>query len=174
MKYIVEIDGDQLEVEIKKSGNKIKAKVEEREYEAKLLACGIKGRESQVLILKDKEGEKHIPLTIAESKEGYELGYQNSEYEVRVEKKRVHELRKHMVKKTEVSKAEKVIAHMPGLILDIKVKQGDEVKKGQGICVIDAMKMENEILAPKKGNIARLEVEEGQEIDKGHLICIIK
>ena len=68
---------------------------------------------------------------------------------------------------------EAVKAPMPGAILSVSVKQGDAVKKGQVLLVLEAMKMENEILAPRDGVVAALSVQAGQTVETGSLLCTL-
>jgi biotin carboxyl carrier protein len=63
-----------------------------------------------------------------------------------------------------------VKAPMPGTILEIKVKPGDKVKNGQAVCVLEAMKMENEIPAPQDGTIASIEVTKGASVETGTVL----
>ncbi len=67
-----------------------------------------------------------------------------------------------------------VTAPMPGKILRILVKEGDKVKTGQGLLVLEAMKMENEIPAPKDGMIKKILVKEGDTVDTGQSLIEIK
>ena len=60
-----------------------------------------------------------------------------------------------------------VVAPMPGIILSLLVKEGDEVQVGTPILVLEAMKMENEIHAPKTGKIKKIHVSEGAEVQSG-------
>jgi biotin carboxyl carrier protein len=60
-----------------------------------------------------------------------------------------------------------VVAPMPGIILGIAVKEGDEVNAGDPILVLEAMKMENEIHAPRAGKIKKIHVSEGAEVHSG-------
>jgi biotin carboxyl carrier protein len=66
-----------------------------------------------------------------------------------------------------VSVAKDVGAPMPGLILDIVVKEGDEVKKGDKLLILEAMKMENIIKAPGNGKISSIIVNKGDSVDTG-------
>lgn len=65
-------------------------------------------------------------------------------------------------------------APMPGLILDIQVSEGDEVKEGDALLVLEAMKMENVIMSPRDGTIARIAVEKGVAVDKKSLLVEFK
>lgn len=56
---------------------------------------------------------------------------------------------------------------LPGIIVDVKVKVGDDVKKGQTVAVLEAMKMENSILAPKDGKVISIDANVGDSILEG-------
>ena len=61
-------------------------------------------------------------------------------------------------------------APMPGVILEVKVKAGDAVERGQPVAVLDAMKMHNTIASPQSGVVAEVLVAAGQTVDHGELI----
>ena len=65
-------------------------------------------------------------------------------------------------------------APMPGVILEVNVKAGDTVERGQQIAILDAMKMHNVIGAPRAGTIAEVFVEAGQNVDHGAPIVKFK
>ena len=62
---------------------------------------------------------------------------------------------------------ESIDAPMPGTIVNIMVKNGDSVKKGQVVAILEAMKMENEIVAPIDGTVVSVDVEKGQNVNLG-------
>jgi len=68
------------------------------------------------------------------------------------------------------SAANDVKAPMPGIILEIKVKPGDAVSKGDTLLILEAMKMENAILSPKDGVIKSVMSETGDTVDKNKLL----
>ncbi len=68
---------------------------------------------------------------------------------------------------------ETVAAPMPGNILRIDVNQGDVVKSGQVLVILEAMKMENEIVAPKDGTVAQIVTSKGAVVDTGSPLVII-
>jgi len=69
---------------------------------------------------------------------------------------------------------EKVTAPMPGNILSVNVAAGDTVKRGQVLMILEAMKMENEIMAPCDGTIASVHTSKGSAVESGALLCVIQ
>jgi biotin carboxyl carrier protein len=63
---------------------------------------------------------------------------------------------------------QRVDAYMPGRVVTILVQEGDEVAAGQGILVLEAMKMENEIRAEHEGRLTKIHVQPGQAVDAGN------
>jgi biotin carboxyl carrier protein len=68
---------------------------------------------------------------------------------------------------------QQVLAPMPGKVVRILVEAGDKVEAGQGLLVVEAMKMQNEIRSPKGGTVERLHVKEGQPVNSGEVLCIV-
>jgi glutaconyl-CoA decarboxylase len=67
-----------------------------------------------------------------------------------------------------------VVAPMAGKIVSVNVQKGDAVKVGDVVCILEAMKMENEITAPKAGAIEEVHVAEGIPVNEGDLLVLIK
>jgi len=68
---------------------------------------------------------------------------------------------------------ETVSAPMPGTILSVNVQNGATVKKGDVLMVLEAMKMENEIMSPCDGTIASVNVQKGSSVETGSVLCVI-
>lgn len=68
---------------------------------------------------------------------------------------------------------EQITAPMPGTILSVKVNQGDAVKAGQILVILEAMKMENEIVAPRDGTVAQVVVAQGASVDTGAPLVVL-
>ncbi|MEE0946051.1 MAG: biotin/lipoyl-containing protein [Acutalibacteraceae bacterium] len=71
------------------------------------------------------------------------------------------------------AEGEQVNSPMPGNILAVNVNVGDTVKAGQVLMILEAMKMENEIMAGVDGKIVSLNVQKGSTVETGTLLCVI-
>jgi acetyl-CoA/propionyl-CoA carboxylase biotin carboxyl carrier protein len=70
--------------------------------------------------------------------------------------------------------ADAVVSPMQGTLLAVEIAEGDEVTAGQVVCIVEAMKMENEITAHRDGVVAGLSVEPGQPVTTGQVICVLE
>jgi biotin carboxyl carrier protein len=68
----------------------------------------------------------------------------------------------------------KIVAPMPGKVVRLVVREGDEVEMGAGVAVVEAMKMQNEIKSPKKGTVQRILVTEGAAVNAGDVLAIVE
>ncbi len=69
---------------------------------------------------------------------------------------------------------QRITAPMPGKIARVLVKAGDEVKARQGLVVVEAMKMENELRAARDGRVCEVSVVEGQSVDAGAILLVVE
>jgi biotin carboxyl carrier protein len=68
----------------------------------------------------------------------------------------------------------RIIAPMPGIVIRLLVSEGDEVEAGQGIAVVEAMKMQNELKSSKKGKVTKIAVKEATAVNAGDLLAIVE
>jgi biotin carboxyl carrier protein len=80
--------------------------------------------------------------------------------------------RKHSA--VEVEGRQEILAPMPGKVIRVLAAVGDAVEAGQGLLVVEAMKMQNEIRSPKSGKVERLLVKEGQNVNAGEVLAWVE
>ena len=68
---------------------------------------------------------------------------------------------------------QRIDAPMPGKVVRVLVKAGDEVSEGQGLIVVEAMKMENELKSPKAGKVTELHAVEGAAVESGAKLAVV-
>ena len=68
---------------------------------------------------------------------------------------------------------QQILAPMPGKIVRVLAQVGEKVEAGQGLLVVEAMKMQNEVRSPKSGTVERLLVKEGQPVNAGEVLCVV-
>ena len=73
----------------------------------------------------------------------------------------------------DAARGERVTAPMPGTIVSVNVNPGDMAQRGQVLMVLEAMKMENEILSPRDGRILSVNTTKGATVQSGTLLCVI-
>jgi biotin carboxyl carrier protein len=67
-----------------------------------------------------------------------------------------------------------LIAPMPGKVVKVLLDAGDEVATGQGVVIVEAMKMQNEIKSPKAGRVIEIRVKEGDTVNAGQMLAIVE
>jgi biotin carboxyl carrier protein len=77
------------------------------------------------------------------------------------------------LRRDRVSGPERLVAPMPGRVVRLLATEGQEVEVGEGLVVIEAMKMENELKALRKGRVSEVAVQEGQAVDAGALLVVV-
>lgn len=95
-------------------------------------------------------------------------------HELRVESEAIHRVAELGLVAGAVNTATRVQAPMPGLVLALEVADGEQVEKGQGLLIIEAMKMENEIRAPVAGVVRSLSVSAGDAVERDTFLCVVE
>jgi acetyl/propionyl-CoA carboxylase alpha subunit len=95
-------------------------------------------------------------------------------HDLRVERDAAHRAAELRRASAGTEAAASVRAPMPGLVLVLEVAEGDPVEKGQGILIIEAMKMENEIRSPIAGIVRSLAVSAGDAVERDALLCVVE
>lgn len=107
----------------------------------------------------------------------YMITIDEKKYEVEVindtSEKLTSNISEQSIEKTN-SISEPLKAPMPGTIIDIKVNPGDNAKKGDILFILEAMKMENEIVAPKDGIVKKIQVAKGASVNTSDILAVIE
>ena len=168
MKYVVDVSSKSIEVEVLTEGGKTWVVLGEKRIPVELHRHSTSA--AHTLIYHTRK----FTLWLTVQGTGYVIHWHGRAYPVNLElasaRRLRHHLREHSTAKAE---EEMVTAYMPGLIVKVEVKEGQAIQKGDGLLVIDAMKMENEIRSPCDGVIEKVSVEAGLEVSRGQLLCVI-
>lgn len=163
MKYIVDIGGRRIEVEL--DGDRV----------------SVDGSAAVRAVLAELEGTPVHLVTIGDAvhrvvarrdgpRGAYQLRIDGRRYAVEALDERMRAIRDLSAAAAGPAGPQPVRAPMPGLVVRIDVKVGDEVTAGQGVAAIEAMKMENELRAPAAGRVRAVLAGVGQAVEKGAVI----
>ncbi|MGB3344998.1 MAG: biotin/lipoyl-containing protein [Aequorivita sp.] len=100
----------------------------------------------------------------------YEIKINGNKYQVKIENELDALIAEMGLSLGDSSVENEVHAPMPGIILEVNVMEGDEVKIGDFLCVLEAMKMENALTASRDGVIKSVHISKGETVDKGKLL----
>ena len=100
----------------------------------------------------------------------FQIKVNNTIYNLSVKDKYDELLRQLGLDKAMVSKVSNIKAPMPGLVLNILVEEGQEIKKGNALIVLEAMKMENILKSPADGKVKKVAVKKGVAVEKGQIL----
>lgn len=157
MKYITTIDGKEFTVEILDDKHiRINDKILDVDFES------VSGQPVYSLIIGGKSYEAYV----SPDEEKWEVLLRGRLYQAEVEDEREKRLRSAggggLVEGGEYH----LKSPMPGLIVTIPVNEGQEVKKGQVLLILESMKMQNELKAPRDGTVSRIKIKPGESVEQ--------
>ncbi|WP_439651787.1 biotin/lipoyl-containing protein [Microvirga puerhi] len=109
-------------------------------------------------------GGEHIAVQVRPILNGVSLAHAGASAEVRVYTHREAELAALMPEKVEADTGKKLLCPMPGLVKVVSVKVGQEVKAGEPLCIVEAMKMENVLRAERDATVSKILAKEGDSL----------
>ncbi len=115
-------------------------------------------------------GGQSMRVVVEKAPGGYQLLVNGKRMEATVESERMRLLKKFGTKSHAAHTRTDIHAPMPALVVKVEVEVGDEVKPGQGLIILEAMKMENEIRAHTEGRVKEIFVTTGKAVEKGELL----
>jgi biotin carboxyl carrier protein len=157
MKYVTTVGDREFLVEIVDERHiSINGKTYEVDFEA------VGGQPVYALIADGKSHEAYV----RESDEGWQVLLRGRLYPVRVEDEREKRLRAAAGGGVAESGEFHLKAPMPGLVVTIPVEEGQQVKKGQVLLILESMKMQNELKSPRDGTVNRIKVKAGESVEQ--------
>jgi biotin carboxyl carrier protein len=165
MAYSVKIDNREFKVDVKAADAGYSCTVDGKELAVRILE---KGQHGELLFM-----VQNRPFSVSSGQDGDTILVNGMEYSSEVIDERVKKLL--MAGPDALHKKELVIAApMPGLVIDIEVQEGNPVKQSQGLLIVEAMKMQNEIKAPREGIVKKIFVRKGQTVNSKDKLVIIE
>ena len=169
MELIVSLDGREEKVSVARDGDRWRVTVRgeggDREHTVDAQRLGEDGRADAIWSLR-VDGAQHEVAVAPESEDRYRVSTGRGLTSVTVTDPLTH-LARQAHGAAAGGGASTVTAYMPGRVAAVLVEEGAEVAAGQGVVVLEAMKMENEIAPEHAGRVAKIHVEEGQAVEGG-------
>jgi biotin carboxyl carrier protein len=164
MKYEVEIHGRQASIELEQRNGRVQARVGPREYDLDVASpeAGV-----YTFLAGDRVYEASVwtiePSSLRVTIDGHLFSTRIID-------------RKHRRSATEqgIEGRQNLVAPMPGRVVRVLLGAGDEVTLGQGVVVVEAMKMQNEIKSPKSGRILEVRVTEGAAVNANQVLAVVE
>lgn len=116
---------------------------------------------------------RSLEAIVEERDEAWEVLLKGELYSVHVQDERAYRLAKARGAAVEASGEAVIKSPMPGLIVSVPVEEGQEVKKGDQVIILESMKMENELRSPRDGVVLRVHVTQGDSVDKDQVLVTI-
>jgi pyruvate carboxylase subunit B len=145
-------------------------------------AITVNGRKVAVDYKRFKGGKLHSLLAdnvkfefdLERSNGGYDIWHSSGSMFAEVVDEKTNRLRKLMGETGGAAKLAQLKAPMPGLVVAVQVEPGQEVKKGDGLVIVEAMKMENELKATGAGKVKEIKVKHGQAVEKNEVLVVFE
>lgn len=169
MKTEININGRTAEVELlHREGHQVKVSVDGEIFELDLAKLG-EGIYSALL----KAKSYNIEMVITSSKRHYTVNTFYNSYDIEVIDPQARYLKNRSGAGQQAS-GDSIISPMPGKVVKILVKEGDEVEAGQTVMTISAMKMESEFKAPRDAKVKKINIAEGDVVDGNQVMMVFE
>lgn len=164
MKYITTVNGQEYIIEIDQE-NEIKVNGERHGIDFEHLA-----QDGTLSLLIDN---RSLEAIVDERDEAWEVLLHGELYTVHVQDERAYRLAQARGQLSDAAEAVVIRSPMPGLILDVRVEEGELVEQGQTVVILESMKMENELRAGRDGMVTRVHVGKGDSVEKNQELVAI-
>jgi len=164
MKYEVEIGSRQLSVELEQKNSSVHARIGSRTYKLEVLRP-----EEGVFTFLDG-GRVYEARVFEAEQDSLRVEIKGREFCVKI----IDRKHRRAAAEHSIEGRQNLVAPMPGKIVRVLLVVGDEVKSGQGVVVVEAMKMQNEIKSPKSGHVVEIRVAEGATVNANQVLAVVE
>jgi acetyl/propionyl-CoA carboxylase alpha subunit len=168
MKYLVKIEGKSYEVDIVETDGEVRISLDGKPVQADCVSISEKNLASLLF------NNRSFDLEFSKNEGKISVFVGGNKYECVLEDERTHRLKSLGVLKVDTKKEDELRSPMPGLITAIEAKEGDMVVAGQGVIIVEAMKMENELKAPHDGKVKEIKVKQHQAVNKDQVLMVFE
>ncbi|MBI2116830.1 MAG: biotin/lipoyl-binding protein [candidate division NC10 bacterium] len=167
MAYIAASGGQEHRVDVRQDGERLHVRLDDREFPVDFL------RVDPALYSLLIDGRSY-EIDVLESEDALMVLVDGQPFQVEIQDEQQRRLRAAAGKGETKTGKRIVTAPMPGKVVKLLVKPGDAVQPGDGIVVVEAMKMENELKASTAGTVKEIRVEEGKAVSGGEVLVVIE
>lgn len=161
MRYVTTIDGKEFDIEVVDDHHvRVGGRLVEVNFES------VSGQPVYSLILDGKSYESYV----YPGDEGWQVLLRGRQFQVKVEDEREKRLRAAAGGGVAEGGEFHLKAPMPGLVVTIPVAEGQEVKKGQVLVILESMKMQNELKSPRDGTVSHIKVKAGETVEQKQVL----
>jgi biotin carboxyl carrier protein len=164
MRYEAEIDGQPISLELNEMDGRVSARIGERQYDLE-----VQRPEDGIYLLFAGDQVYEVRVSVSE-KNSLQVAARGKSFNIRVID------RKHLRIGADHNEdgRKQLMAPMPGKVVRILQREGDNVESGQGIVIVEAMKMQNEIKSPKSGRVVAIRVREGDTVTANQVLAVVE
>jgi acetyl/propionyl-CoA carboxylase alpha subunit len=168
MRYIARVKEKTFKIDIEEKDGKLEVQLDGSPVSVDLVQ--VKPPNFLSLLVNNRSFDAEI---LKDSK-GYRVSMGGQSFECLVEDERFSKLKELSGYAVGEGVVRELKSPMPGLVVAIEVKEGQEVKPGQGLVIVEAMKMENELKASFKGKVKNIRVKESQAVEKDEVLIVFE
>jgi len=168
MKYVIQIEGKSFEVDITQQDGEMQISLDGEPVQVD--SVHITGKNFVSFLFNNRS----FDLEFSKNEEKVSVFLNGKRYDCVLEDERTQRLKRLGHLRVETKKEQELKSPMPGLVTTIEVKEGDMVIAGQGVVIVEAMKMENELKAKFDGKVKSIKVKEHQAVNKDEVLIVFE
>ncbi len=168
MKYIAKVKEKTFKIEIEEKNGKLEVKLNGNPVSIDLIE--VKPPNFLSLLVNNQSFDAEI----LKNSQCYWVSMRGERFECQLEDEKVSKLKELSGYESREGIQRELKSPMPGLVVAIEVKEGQEVKPGQGLVIVEAMKMENELKAGFKGKVKNIRVKQGKAVEKNEVLIVFE